>query len=164
MSESTHTPVRPRRERVVKTIARRSFATLGTSSAKGRPHVAGVLYATVDTTLYVHSARTTRKVRNVAENPRVYVCIPVRRLPVGPPSSVQFEAMAEIVAMDDPVIVGLVEAGRLKKITAHGELEFPEGCFLRITPAPRINTYGLGMSLWRLARDPLNAGGSVELA
>jgi hypothetical protein len=165
MSERTRakTVARPRLEQVVRAIARRSFATLGTSSTRGRPHVAGVLYAAVDTTLFVHSSRTTRKVRNIAENPRVFVCIPVRRLPVGPPSSVQFEAMADIVAMDDPAIVALVKAGRLKNITGHGELDLPEGCFLRISPAPRINTYGLGMSLWQLLRDPLNAGGSVEL-
>jgi hypothetical protein len=58
----------------------------------------------------------------------------------------------------------MVGAGELKKITSHGELDHPDGCFVRITPLRRITTYGLGMSLLTLIRDPLHAGGSVELA
>jgi hypothetical protein len=88
---------------------------------------------------------------------------PVRRLPVGPPSSVFFQARAAILDNDDPVIVGLLANGQLRSITGHGELDNARGCFLRITPTRGINTYGLGMSLRRLLRDPLNAGGSIEL-
>ena len=88
---------------------------------------------------------------------------PVRRLPVGPPSSVFFQARAAILDNDDPVIVGLLANGQLRSITGHGELDNARGCFLRITPTRGINTYCLGMSLRRLLRDPLNAGGSIEL-
>jgi len=126
-------------------------------------HVAGVLYKAVGTTLYVNTSRASRKARNIAVNPHVSVCIPVRRLPVGPPSSVLFQAAAEILALDDPDIVGLLENGHLKSITGHGELDDPGHCFLRITRARRVNTYGLGMPLLQLLRDPLHAGGSVEL-
>jgi nitroimidazol reductase NimA-like FMN-containing flavoprotein (pyridoxamine 5'-phosphate oxidase superfamily) len=164
MSENTNHIHRPDPQDVAKAIDRRSFCTLATVSPTSRPHAAAVLYEMVDTTLYVHTSRTSKKARNVAGNPHVGVCIPVRRLPVGPPSSVQFQAEAEILAMDDPHIVELLESGRLKSITGHGELDHPEGCFLRITPARRINTYGLGMSLRQLLRDPLHAGASVELA
>lgn len=156
--------IHPQPERVAKAIDRRSFCTLATVSPTNRPHAAGVLYETIGTTLYAHTSRTSKKARNIAANPHVGVCIPIRRLPVGPPSSVQFQAEAEVLAMDDPHIVELLESGRLKSITGHGELDLPEGCFLRITPARRINTYGLGMSLRQLLRNPLHAGGSVELA
>jgi hypothetical protein len=74
---------------------------------------------------------------------------------------VQFQGVAEILALDDPEIVRLHQSGRLKAITSHGELEHPGGCFVRITPAGRIHTYGLGMPLLRLLRDPLNAAGVV---
>jgi Pyridoxamine 5'-phosphate oxidase len=37
-----------------------------------------------------------------------------------------------------------------------------DGCFLRITPAGVLHTYGLGLPLRRLVRDPLNAGGRVR--
>lgn len=157
-------PANPRPDRTWKAIARRSFCTLATSSATNRPHVAGVLYVADDGVLYVSTLRTSRKARNVVANPEVFLCIPVRRLPVGPPSTVQFAATAEVLATDDSDIVRLAAAGRLKAITGHGELDHPDGCFLRITPAATLHTYGLGLSLRRLISDPLNAGGRVTLA
>ena len=148
---------------VLRTIAKRSFCTLATTSARQRPHVAGVLYTAQGPTLYVSTDRPSRKARNIAENPRVAVCIPVRRVPVGPPSTVQFQGVAELLAVDDPHIVPLMEGGSLKKITSHGELDLPDVCFVRITPVGTAHTYGLGMSLLRLMRDPLNAAGTVQL-
>lgn len=149
--------------RVGKALAARSFCTLATTSPAHRPHVAGVLYEAVGTTLYVSTLRTSRKARNVAANPYVAVCVPVRRLPVGPPSSLQFQATGAVLTAADPEIAGLVADGQLRSITGHGELELRDGCFLRITPAGRIATYGLGLPLRRLMRDPLNAGGAVLL-
>lgn len=149
---------------ITRTIARRSFCTLATTSPAGRPHVAGVLYVADGTTLYVNTSRGSRKARNVAANQRGFVCIPVRRLPVGPPSTIQLEATVDVVGSDDPSIVALLERGTLKPITSHGELENPDGCFLRITPTGTLHTYGLGMSIRRLMRDPINAAGRVSLA
>ena len=151
-------------EQLAKVVSRRFFCTLATVSASDRPHVAGVLYASVGGDLFVSTRRTSRKARNVAANPHVFVCIPVRRVPVGPPASVQFAATAEVLALDDPQILRLVETGRLKGITGHGELDLPDGCFLHITPSAVVHTYGLGLPLRRLLRDPLNAGGKVALA
>jgi general stress protein 26 len=163
MTEPTHHT--PELAQVVKAVARRSFCMLATASSSGRPHVAGVLYQAIGTTLYVNTSRDSRKARNVADNPYVAVSIPIRRLPVGgPPSTVQFQGRAEILGFDDPDIVRMVGAGELKNVTSHGELDYPDGCFLRITPLRRITTYGLGMSLLKLIRDPLHAGGTVELA
>ena len=160
---TTQTAVHPDADAVERAISRRSFCTLATVSATDWPHAAGVLYEAVGTTLYVNTLRTSRKARNIAANPRVGVSIPIRRLPIGPPSSVQFQARAAILDNDDPVIVTLLTNGQLRSITGHGELDNPRGCFLRITATGRINTYGLGMSLRQLLRDPLNAGGSIEL-
>jgi len=150
-------------EGVLHLLEKRSFATLATTSPAGFPHAAGVLYDTAGSTFYVSTSAPSRKARNVAENPRVALCIPVRRLPVGPPSSVQLQATAEVLAVDDPDLLSLVAAGELKGVTSHGELELPEGCFLRITPNGRLTTYGLGLSLRRLIKDPLAAGGHVDL-
>ncbi|HEY7069826.1 MAG TPA: pyridoxamine 5'-phosphate oxidase family protein [Acidimicrobiales bacterium] len=150
------------REQVTRALARRSFCVLATASAGGEPHAVGVLYAAHGTTLYVHTFRDTRKVRNVAANPHVAVCVPVRRLPVGPAMAVQFRGRAEIVEHDDPGIARLIESGRLKKILVDGALEDPRGCFLRITPAGRVSTYGIGIPMRRVLRDPLSAIGSVS--
>jgi hypothetical protein len=45
-----------------------------------------------------------------------------------------------------------------------GALDDPRGCFLRITPNGRVSTYGIGMPIRRVLRDPLSAMGSVSLA
>jgi hypothetical protein len=158
-----HPPVEPRLDDITKAIAKRSFCTLATTSPSNRPHVAGVLYVADGTTLYVNTHRTSRKARNVAASSRGFVCIPVRRLPVGPPSSIQFDAIVEIVDVDDPSLASLLESGALKSITSHGELDHPDGCFLRITPTGTLHTYGLGMPLRKLLRDPINAAGRVQL-
>ncbi|HKE75533.1 MAG TPA: pyridoxamine 5'-phosphate oxidase family protein [Acidimicrobiales bacterium] len=147
-------------------IASRSFCNLATTCPDGTPHVAGVLYAVADRTLYVSTLRPSRKARNVAAagaRAPVSVCIPVRRLPIGPPSSIQFRGQAELLGLDDPALVPLLETKPFRAITSHGELELPGSCFLRIEPGSRFVIYGLGLPLHRLIRDPLHAGGAVQV-
>jgi hypothetical protein len=162
---TTHTTPRPSvqadPDAVLRAISRRSFCTLATTSPGQRPHVAGVLYAMVDGDLYISTLTDSRKARNIADNPHVFVCVPVRRLPVGPPSTVQFAATAEVLSLDHPDLLAAAGTGCLKAITGHGELSLPGGCFLRIRPASTVHTYGLGLSLRRLIKDPLHAGGRV---
>jgi len=148
---------------VTRALARRSYAMLATASPAGRPHAAGVLYAAVGSTLYVSTDLDSRKGRNLATNPHVGVTVPVRRLPIGPPSAIQFQATADVLAVDDPQVTALAESGAIKRITGHGELERPYGCIVRIIPSPTVHTYGLGMSLWGLVRNPLNAAGRATL-
>jgi general stress protein 26 len=145
-------------------IRRRSFCTLATSSSANRPHVVGVLYVPVDGQLYVSTLQDSVKARNVRENPRVAVCIPVRRFPVGPPFNVAFQGHAELCQRDDPRIAPLIETKRLKAITSHGELDDPDSWFLIITPGSRLAGYGLGVPLRQLVRDPIHATRSVERA
>ena len=151
-------------------IASRSFCTLASTAPNGSPHVAGVLYAFADRTLYVSTLRHSRKARNIAAaagstgaGAPVSVCIPVRRLPIGPPSSIQFRGRAEILDPADPSLAPLLGTKPFRAITSHGELDLPGSCFLRIVPAHRFVIYGLGLPLPRLIRDPLHAGGVVQL-
>lgn len=144
--------------RIKKEMAKRSFAVLATHSPAGWSHAAGVLYVEADGVLYVHTQRASRKARNVAANGRVGITIPTRKIPVGPPYSIQFQGRADIVAMDDPRITQLVEAGRLKKITSHGELDEPDGVFIAVTPNRRVHSYGLGVPIRDIMRDPVRNG------
>ena len=157
------TLVHPDPATIRRAIARRSVATLATASATGRPHAATVLYQFVEDALFVSTGRASRKARNVADRGTAAVTIAVRRLPFGPPASIQFQSTAELVATDDAEIVRLAAAGRLRRITSHGELDLADGCFLRLAPPSRVLTYGLGMSLLQLLRNPLEAAGEVEL-
>jgi hypothetical protein len=153
----------PDPEQVLRALAKRSFATVATVSERGRPHVAGVLYALADGALWVSTDAGSRKARNVAANGHVAVDVPVRRLPLGPPANVHFQSTALVLDAGDAAVQARLDAGDLRSITGHGELDLPGGCFLRIALPSRVHTYGLGMSLLQLARDPLGAGGSVEL-
>lgn len=148
---------------VRRAVAKHSFCTLATSSARNRPHAVGILYAAVDLTLYFLVEKDTIKARNVRENPHVAVCIPVRRYPFGPPMAVQFQGTGEVLAAADPHVRALVEAGRLRRITGFGALEKPGACFLRVTPRGRISSYGLGVPLMRLLRDVSAGSRSVDL-
>ena len=141
---------------IQRAIAKHSFCTLATSTGD-RPHAVGVLYVAVDDALFVSTHRASKKARNVAVNPHVAVCIPIRRYPLAPPFLVQFVGRAEMLANDDRAVAELDRGRRLKKITSHGELDDPDNCFLRITPAQKIHTYGLEVPLRVLLRDPLHA-------
>jgi hypothetical protein len=137
---------------------------VATVSPAGRPHVAGVLYELVGTTMWINTTASSRKARNVAHGGHVGVVVPVRRVPAGgPPSAVQFQADAEVVAVDHPDVVRLVSERRLASITGHGELDLPGSCFIRVELPRRLHTYGLGMSLVSLIRNPLEAAGLVDL-
>ena len=143
-------------------IAKHSFCTLATAS-ENRPHVVGVLYAPVDGVLYVSTLQSSKKARNIRDNPRVAVCIPVRRYPMAPPFLVQFRATATLLGNHDSTIAELVRTRRLKKITGHGELDDPDNCFVRIVPDRTVHTYGIGVPLRTLLRDPLHASRTFDL-
>ncbi len=163
-TSSEATAQRKQRRKIMRTIERRSFCTLATTSAAGRSHAAGVVYEAVDGALWVHVMRSSRKARNVANNPDVGVGIAFRRLPFGPPYTIHFQAKARLVEMDDPAVGGLLEAGKLKSISGHGALDEPDGCFLEIRPNGTLHSFGLGVPVIDLVRDPLNTGGRhVEL-
>ena len=143
---------------VAKALRKNSFATLATVSPAGRSHCAGVVYDFVDGSLWIHTMAASRKGRNVAHNRHVGVCIPYRRLPVGPPYTLHFQGVADLVPLDDPEVASLHEAGRLRSITGHGAMDMIGACFLRITPTGTIHSFGPGVPVLDLARDPLQAG------
>lgn len=159
----TTNPVTPQaspalQKKILATIKKKTFCTLATSSPAGFSHSAGVVYEAVDGVLWIHVSGNSRKALNVSQNNKVGVCIPFRRMPVGPPYTIHFQARAEIVPMDAPEVKALLEAGKLAAIAGHGALDMPDGCFMRITPRGSINSFGPGARIIDLVRDPLNSG------
>lgn len=154
---------RTQRAATERALAKQSFCVLATGSAMKVPHSAGVLYQWVDGRLFASTATGSVKARNVRESGRAAVTVPVRRAPMIPPSCVQFQGAARLLDTDDPEIRALVAAGRLKRITSHGELDLPDGCFIEVIPHGRLSTYGIGMSLLTFLRHPLEAARSVEV-
>ena len=161
MDTSTQTPNHhdpDQAARVRKAIHSRGFAMLSTVSTAGFPHAAGVIYVPIGDELWVHTMRSSRKARNVAAHDRVAVVVPIRKLPVGPPFTVQFQGRADIIEMNDPEVTPHIESKALKAITSHGELETEDGCFIRIRPTGIVHSYGIGVSAMAVAKDPLNNG------
>jgi nitroimidazol reductase NimA-like FMN-containing flavoprotein (pyridoxamine 5'-phosphate oxidase superfamily) len=143
-------------------IAKHSFCTLATTSSALRPHVVGMRYVEIDGALYVTMFDESIKARNIRENNRVAVCIPARKLPMFPPFAVQFQGTAEILSGTDPRIVQLFESGRFKAIISTKDFEDPHTCFARIVPARRISTFGIGVPLLQIVREPTSAIRSFE--
>ncbi len=148
-----------RQARIIAAALRdKSFATLATGSPKGRSHSAGVVYDFVDGALWIHTMRDGHKARNIAHNRHVGVCVPYRRLPVGPPYTLHFQGVAELVALDATAAVEHHEAGRLDSISGHGAMELEGACFVCITPTGTIHSFGPGVPVLDLVRDPLGSG------
>ena len=156
---ATNTDTERQARIIAKALRKKTFATLATVSPKGRSHSAGVVYDFVDGALWIHTMRNGRKGLNVVGNHHVGVCVPYRRLPVGPPYTLHFQGVAELIALDDPQAVRHYEAGRLDSISGHGAMEMDGACFLRITPTGTIHSFGPGVPVLDLARNPLEAGG-----
>lgn len=145
-------------KRITKILARHSFCIVATTSPAGNGHAAGVVFDWADGALYIHTMRSSRKARNIAANPHVGIVVPARRLPVGPPFTVQFHATATIVAMNDEAIRRLLADRKLATTSGHGALDESDGCFLRITPISVVHTYGIGVPVLGIIKDPLHAG------
>jgi len=160
---TSNSPLELPAQAVLEAIGKRSFATVASTSPEGWPHAAGVLYAMSGDALYISTMRASRKARNILENPKVAVSVPVRRAPVGPPSNISFQATGRVLELDDPELRAAAASGDLKAVTGHGELELEGGCFLRIGLPRKAVTYGLGMSLLSLIRDPMHAAGVAHL-
>jgi uncharacterized protein YhbP (UPF0306 family) len=143
-------------------IGKNHFCVIATASRDGKPHTAGVLYCSKDLELYVYTGRDAKKVRNIRENPCVAITIPVWRshLPFAPPRSIQFQGMAEILSTNEPVAQGIYNFRILFKrikITDKG------GCFIHIRPTEKINTHGVGISVFSMARHPEKANRTTTI-
>lgn len=125
--ESNNTDTNRQARIIAEAMRKKSFATLATVSAAGRSRCAGLVYADIDGSLWVHTMRSSRKGRNVAANPDVGMCVHH-------------------------------DAGRLDAIIGHDAMHMDGSCFLRIAPEGTIHSFGPGVPIVDLARNPLQTG------
>jgi hypothetical protein len=152
------------RELIRKEMSKRTFLTLATASQEMRPHVVGLRYVMIGDALYVTMHDDSVKARNIGANPRVAVCIPAKKVPLFPPFVVQFQGTATLLPVTDQRIQNLFAAGRLKGIISAKDFhEDPKTTFARIVPNKRVFSYGLGVSLLQIVRQPTTAMRGVEL-
>lgn len=149
------------RRRIDRTLRKKRFCTLATTSAAGRPHTVGVRYVMIDGALYINAHGRSVKARNMRENPRAAICIPAQKVPLFPPFCIQFQGTADVLSASDPAIQRLAAAGRLKGIVSEKDLREPDQVFFRITPGKRVHSYGIGERLLDIIRAPQEAGRSI---
>jgi hypothetical protein len=88
-------------------------------------------------------------------------------MPMFPPRAIQFQGTARVVPADDEAAVRAFSSSRfLRRIIAAEQRIVTEGgdlCFIRIRPADRLFTYGMGMSVLDNLRRPRAAIGRVAI-
>lgn len=153
-------------EREVRDIIRRNrWLTLSTASMRGAPQSSVVVYASDGYIIYVLTGKSTVKVRNILENPRVSVTIPFyksflhRMISVAPPAAVTFRGKAETLEYGTGEAAELY--GRVLKFDPPEDMG-EEGLWIRVTPGGSATCHGVGVGLFEL-RDPVKAHKIIEL-
>ena len=150
-------------------LRRKTFGVLGTVNPDGSLQSTGILYAVSPPgsafRLYLLTERSFLKARNVARNPQVSFLVPYphRLLPFVPASCISFPGTAEIVPLDDPEGRAAFAANRILRMNLAEADATPDGILLRIRPKRSMHCYGIGIGLMRIARNPAEAGYSVEI-
>lgn len=148
-------------EVVLACLRRRHFAVVSTSDAASIPASAGVSYGASpsDPVIYVLTRRHLQKARNIAQNPRVSLVVPVdRRLAwFLPPATIQLRGTAELLSWTDPEGTAVFQRFWLGRRILHGYRRSHRAgehriCFIRITLDPVVHTYMLGTRLWQIWR------------
>ena len=140
------------------------WLVLSTVNEKQQPQSSLVVYQSDGQDLYVQTGKITLKAKNIVKNNKVSVTIPIyknlfHKFIPAPPAEIHFKATAEILPFEDEYAREVS-----KKYLKH---ELPEelkehSIWIKITPAKKVNTYGLGVKLWDM-QDPTKAKKVVEL-
>jgi hypothetical protein len=139
---------------VWRAIENATFAVLGYVTPAGKPRTSGVMYAVQDRHLYVSVAADSWKARHIHTGDEVSVTVTVHRggllallMPI-PPATVTFHARATVHSADT-VEPGQVPAQLIKRLPPATR---GHGCLIELAPVGEFITYGIGVSLRRMAK------------
>lgn len=150
-------------EYVDKQLRRKNFGILSTVTPTGRAHSAGVAYGVSPPSspfrLYLISRPSLKKPRNIKANPNVSFTVPFPHyiLRMIPPSCIEFQGTAEILPINDPVARQVFNSSIVLRRSLEYDLKIGESIFVRIVPAKKIFSWGLGASVLQLLRNPPDA-------
>ena len=149
-------------------VRKKTFGVFTTVDPKGRPHSTGILFGVSPPAsplaIYMLTLEHYVKVRNVRENPETTLVVPFphRILSFVPANCVTFRGRAEIVPATDPD--GLWAFGKHRILRDNlAWLEDSDAVFIKLTPNPKVNCYGLGISLLQIRRQHTGAAYSVRI-
>lgn len=150
-------------DRVLHELRTHNFAVLSTVGAEGSPHSAGINYGVSGPdrqfAIYVMTRRHLLKARNVAENSRVSMVVPLNRrlLRFLPPATIQLRGAAQILDSTDSEGIEVFRRfwmGRriLAAYAASARHAETRVCFIKIIPDPVIHTYMVGYGVLALRK------------
>ena len=139
---------------VEKQLQKKNFGILSTITPEGRPHSVGVAYAVAPPAqqffcLYLITRPVLKKARNIRNNPNVSFVVPFphhlfRSIP---PKCIQFQGKAELLPIDDPIVVEAFQSSIVLKRSMEHSLRLGESIFMRIVPDKKIFCFGIGANL-----------------
>lgn len=154
---------------VEKKIRAKSFGVLSTVSPLGRAQSSGVLYGVSDITekckLFILTGLDYKKTHNIMKNPHVSFTItfPHYYFRFAPASTIQFQALAKILSIDDQKAINSFKTKRILRdmlgwLDTKEDLKDHERMvFIELTPMGKYNCYGVGYSIIELAKKAHNA-------
>jgi general stress protein 26 len=150
-------------------LRKKTFGVLGTINPDGSLQSTGILYAVSPPgaafRLYLLTVRSYLKARNIARNPQISFLVPYphRLLHFVPASCISFSGTAEIAPRDDPEGRAAFAVNRILRMNLAEADATPDMILLRVRPKRSMHCYGIGMGVVQIARNPAEAGCSVEV-
>lgn len=141
---------------IEKQLRKKNFGILSTVTREGRSHSVGVVYAMAPPDspfcLYLITRPVLKKARNIHDNPNVSFVVPFPHYLFRsiPQSCIQFQGNAELLPIDDPVVVKAFQSSIVLKRSMEHSLRLGESVFIRIVPDKRIFCFGIGANIWQL--------------
>ncbi|SRR5215204_1464314 len=138
---------------VEKQLRKKNFGILATVTPEGRPHSVGAVYAMAPPDqqfcLYLITRPMLKKARNIRDNPNVSFVVPFPHYLFRsiPPRCIQFQGKAELLPIDDPIVVKAFQSSIVLKRSMEHSLRLGESIFIRIVPDKKIFCFGVGASL-----------------
>jgi hypothetical protein len=99
--------------------------------------------------LYLITRPVLKKARNIRNNPNVSFVVPFphhlfRSIP---PKCIQFQGKAELLPIDDPIVVEAFQSSIVLKRSMEHSLRLSESIFIRIVPDKKIFCFGIGANV-----------------
>ena len=140
---------------IEKQLRKKSFGIITTSTPQGITHSVGVVYGVAPPnlpfTLYLLSSPTSKKARNIQNNPNISFVVPYPHylFRMIPPSCIQFQGKAEPIPADDPIATKVFQNSFVLHRSLTHSIEMSELVFFRIVPDKKIFCWGIGAKLWQ---------------
>jgi hypothetical protein len=138
---------------IEKQLRKKTFGILTTVTPQGRPHSVGVVYAVAPPgqpfCLYLITRPVLKKARNIRDNPNFSFVVPFPHYLFRsiPPRCIQFQGKAELLPIDDPIVIKAFQSSIVLKRSMEHSLRLGESVFIRIVPDKKIFCFAIGANI-----------------